>query len=97
MFYSIFLLNTDVNPLSVYVYPLPGDPPATPPAIAAPSRAPVLYSSSPLAMYFAHSSVYISVLLSHFGPLSFPSCVQKSVLYVCVSLPALQKGSIPVF
>ena len=38
------------------------------------------------------------MLLSQFIPLSFPCCVHKSALYVCVSGPALQIGSsVPFF
>ena len=47
---------------------------------------PVLYSGFPLASYFAHANVYMSVLLSQFHPtLSFSCCVCKSVLYICTS------------
>ena len=33
------------------------------------------------------------MLLSQFIPASFPYCVHKSVLYVCISIAALQIGS----
>ena len=57
---------------------------------------PVLYSSFPQAVL--HGSVYTSMLPSQFIPLSFPHCVHMSVLYICVSIPALQIGSsVPFF
>lgn len=43
---------------------------------------------------FAYGRVYMSVLLSQFVPhSSFPQGVHKSVLYVCISMAALQTGS----
>ena len=55
------------------------------------------YSCSPLALYFTHGSVYMSVsLLSICPTLSFPSCVHKSIL--CVPISALQIcSSVPLF
>ena len=47
---------------------------------------------------FTHGSVYMSVLLSQFLPPFLPYCVQKSVLYVCVSIPTLKiHSSVPFF
>ena len=55
---------------------------------------PVLYSSFPLASYFTHGSVFMSLSFSQFIPPSpSPSGVHKSVLYICVSIPTLQIGS----
>ena len=49
--------------------------------------APVLYSSFPLAIYFTHGSVYMSVLL-----FQFVSChVHKSIIYVCIKVQFLIK------
>ena len=49
--------------------------------------APVLYSSFPLAIYFAHGSVYMWVLL-----FQFVSChVHKSIIYVCIKVQFLIK------
>ena len=43
-------------------------------------------------------NVYISVLLSICPTLSFPCCVHKSIVCVCVPIPALQIGSsVPFF
>ena len=53
---------------------------------------PVLYSSFPLAIYLTHRSAYVSVLLSQFIPPPPSPHVHKSVLYVCISFPALQIG-----
>ena len=47
---------------------------------------------------FMHESVYMLMLLSSFIPLSFPHCVHKFILYICISIPSLQIGtSIPFF
>ena len=49
-----------------------------------------------LVIYVIHSidSVYISILISQFNPASLSSLgVHMCVFYVCVSLPALQRGS----
>ena len=55
---------------------------------------PAFYSSFPLAIYFIPGSVDMSAPLSQFVPFpSFPCCVHNSILYVCVSTPALQIGS----
>ena len=53
-------------------------------------RAPCAVGIFPLRIYFT----YGSVLLSQFVPPSSSHlCVQKSILCVCVSIPALQVGS----
>ena len=47
---------------------------------------------------WAELNVYVSVLLSIRPSLSFPHCVHKSVLYVCVSIAVLQTiSSLPSF
>ena len=62
----------------------------------APSWAPCLYCMFPLAIYFTLSSVFMSNLISQFIPLS-PS-PNMSILYIYVSIPALQIGSsVPFF
>ena len=62
------------------------------------AKLPMPYSSFPLAVYFTHCSGYMSVLLFQFIPPSrFPPCVYKSVLYVSISIPALQIDSSVVF
>ena len=51
-------------------------------------------SSFPLDTCFTQGSVYVPVILSPFVPSSpFPLCVYKSILFVWVSIPALQTGS----
>ena len=43
-------------------------------------------------------SVYVNATLSICAPLFFAHCVHTSILYVCVSIPALQIGScVPLF
>ena len=58
---------------------------------------PVLYSRFPLAIYFTHGSVYMSILISQFLPPSSshpaPFHINMSILYVCDSIPALEQGS----
>ena len=54
---------------------------------------PVLYSNFSLAIYFIYGNIYVSMLLSILPTLSYLNCVHKSVLYVCVSIPALQISS----
>ena len=54
---------------------------------------PTPYSKFLLAVYFTHGDAYVSMLLSIQPALSFPHCVHKSVVYVCVSIAALQVGS----
>ena len=54
---------------------------------------PVLYSNFPLASYFTHGNVYVSMVLSQFIPSSrsFPPLCPKSVLYFAsVFLPCKQ-------
>ena len=45
--------------------------------------------------YLCHmwQCIYVSATLSIDSNLSFPNCDHKIVLYVCVSVPALQIGS----
>ena len=53
----------------------------------------MLYSGYSLAIYFIDGSIYTSILLSIHPTLSFPCFhVHRSVLYICVSIPALQIG-----
>ena len=53
----------------------------------------MLYSRFPPAIYFTHGSVYMSIPVSQFIPPPLPPHrVHTSVLYVCVSIPALQIG-----
>ena len=98
-----FLLYSIVNQVCVYRYPLPLESPSnlTPiPALLVSTEhqaeAPVLYSSFPLTIL--HVVVYIyqchAPNLSHL--LSPYSHIYKSVLYICISIPALQIGlSVP--
>ena len=89
----------------VYLHPLPPEPPShlSPhPTLSIEAerrvRLPVLYSTFPLAIYFIHDRVYMSMLLSQFIPPSPSSCVHMSILYICVSIPALKiLSSVPSF
>ena len=56
-----------------------------------------LHNKFPLAIYSAYGNVYASVSLSSPHRLP-PRCVHRPVLYLCISIPALQVGSsIPFF
>jgi len=50
-----------------------------------------LYSRFPLTVCFTHAT------FSVFPILSFPYCVHNFILYVCVSIPSLQIGSLVLF
>ena len=60
------------------------------------SWAPCAIQQLPLAFYFPHG-VFMSNLISQFIPPSHSPCVRTSVLYVCVSVPALELGSSVLF
>ena len=63
----------------------------------APAQAPCVTQELPPSC-FTHGNVYVSMLLSQFGPLSFHYCVHKPVLYICFSIVALQiSSSVPSF
>ena len=58
----------------------------------------ILCQLFPLGTYFTYGNIYVSMLLSQFVLPSLSSLCPKSVLYVCVSIPALQIGSsVPFF
>lgn len=50
---------------------------------------PVLHSRLPLAIHSAHGAAPLNS-----SPISFPHCVCKSILCVCMCIPALQIGFI---
>ena len=60
---------------------------------------PVLYSRFSLVIYFIHISIYLLIPIFHFiPPLLSPLGVHTFVLYICVSISALQTGSsVPFF
>ena len=53
---------------------------------------PVPHSSFPLAICFTYNSIYMSMLPSQFVPPSPSRCLHKSILYICICIPALQIG-----
>ena len=58
----------------------------------APSRTPcaILYDCGfSLAIHFIHGSIFMSHLISQFT-IPSPLCVHESILYVCISIPALE-------
>ena len=59
---------------------------------------PASHSVCTLAVYSTYGDTGFSVTLSIHPTLSFPHCVHKCVLYVCVSIAVLQTGSsVPSF
>ena len=86
-----------VNFIYIYIYmyicasfspsPHPAPTPSCPSESSQSARlGSLLFSSFPLAIYFTPGSVYMSRLLSQITlMLSFPCCVYKSVLHICVS------------
>ena len=78
-------------------YPLPLEPPSHPPYPMSLSHCKAL-SWSPCAMlllptsYFTFGNVYMSMLLSLCPSFPLPPHVLKSILYVCVFIPALPLG-----
>ena len=95
-----------MNQPYVYIHPLPLNYPSQPLISClthqdhhrAPSWAPCVSSSFPLAVYFTHGTVHIHVTLSIHPTLSFPPlCPPVPSLYLA-SIPALQIGSsVPIF
>ena len=76
--------------------------PLEPPTPSHPSRwsqstrleLPASYSKFPLVIFHMWGCICFSVTVSIHPSLSFPLCVQESLLYVSVSIAALQIGSL---
>ena len=73
MLCNAVLVSAIQHESAIYIYPLPLEPfshPFIPPSDChrVSQSAPELHSSSPLALCFAHSTAYMSALLSHFIP-----------------------------
>ena len=89
-----------LNQLYVCIYPRPFEPPSHPSSHPSKSsedwaEVPVLHSS--VLPTILHMVVYLG---QHQPPSSShpsPHCVQPSILYICISNPALQKGSTAPF
>ena len=95
-----FLPHSKVNQPYAYTHPLPLGPPfpPIPPNQAITEhRAELLYSRFPLAIYFTHGCIYVKPNLPIHPTLLFPT-MSMSILYICLSIPALQIGSsVPFF
>ena len=85
-----FLPYNNSNQLQLYIYPLPLEP-SSPPLIPplqviteCQAGLPVLYSNFPLAIYFAHDSVYINALL--IPPYPSPAVSTIKNTYICFQL-----------
>lgn len=58
---------------------------------------PMSQSSFSLAICFTYDSICVYATFSIHPTLSFPCCVDKSVLYICITIPSLQIGSSVLF
>ena len=89
---SIQLCDSSISINIIYIIPflssLLTNPPH--PTSLRLSRTPCVTHNFPLAFYFTHGSVCVSVLLFQFTPLS-PSllCVHQFIFCVCIYIPAL--------
>ena len=99
---SYFLLCNNVKQLHVYIHPLSVEPlfPSPHPThlghhTASQSWAPCPIQELPPSYLFTHSSANKSIPISKFIPT--PALVHTSVLYVCISIPTLQIGSLILF
>ena len=95
----LFLPYNNMNQPYVYTRSLSLEPPSNP-YPSHPSRLsehwgelPVSHCNFPLASYLTHGNVCLSATVSMRPTLSFPDCVHKSAVYVCISASALQIGS----
>ena len=90
------LPHSSVDQPQVYMYPLPPEAPSHPPPLLRvlsepPAELPGPYSASHRpAVSHAGVCVCVSVLPVSAPPPTLPRCVHKSVLHVCISVPALQ-------
>ena len=86
-----FLLGNKVNQLYVYIYLSLSDLPPTstvPPILVITehqAELPVLLSMFPLAIYFTHGSVYMSIPISPFIPHPLPSTMSTHPFSVTAS------------
>ena len=77
---------------------LPPTPPSLEVITEQQAELPLPHGSFPLATYFTHGSEYMSIPISQLNPLSSsPTQVHMAVLYICVCIPALQKGPLVPF
>ena len=88
-----FLLYNSANQLYVYICPLPPTPPTHPARVSRRTELSSLcYIAASHWLFYTRECIYVNATLSIHPP-SFPHCVHVSVLYMCVSVPALQIGS----
>ena len=93
--------HQDELAIGIHMFP-PSWTSLPPPTPSHPSRSsqctgfelPASYSKFPLVIHSTCGNTYVSMLLSQFTPPpSFPHCVHKALLYVCISTAALHTGS----
>ena len=94
-----------MNQLYAYVYPLLVELPSYPALHSHPLRSSQSPELSSLCLqqlptgylFYTWKHIYFNAPLSIHPTLAFPLCVYKSLLYICVSTPALQLGSLYCF
>ena len=94
-----------MNQLYAYVYPLLFELPSYPALHSHPLRSSQSPELSSLCLqqlptgylFYTWKRIYFNAPLSIHPTLAFPLCVYKSLLYICVSTPALQLGSLYCF
>ena len=94
------LLYAIVNQLCVHMHCLSLEPPTSLPQIHPPghhravSWAPSVTQQLPTScLFYTWSCIYISAPVSAHRTLPFPTCVRKSILYICISISALQSDA----
>ena len=99
VFVSICCPTAWMSHMYAYIYPLPFEPPCQPHATPlghhrASRWAPCAVEQLPTSrLFYTRACIYVSPSLLIHPTLSFPRCAHKSVLCVCISIPALQIGS----
>ena len=103
-----FLLYNKMNQLYEYIYPHISSLFSLPPTLPisslqvitrAPSLSPCTMQQFPISHpFYIWQCIYVNATLSLHLHLPFSHCVLKSILYVCVFIPALPLGSsVPLF
>ena len=97
-----FLLYNKVTQIYVYISPLPLEPSSHWPPFQPSRSSPSTTLSFPCFRFpfllYVQQCIYVDATLSVGSTLSFPLCVHKAVLYIYISLPALQiESSVPLF
>ena len=97
LLYNIVLVSAIQQQESamVYICPLPLEPPTSLGCLRGLDLSPPRHKANSHWLSILHMVIYMSfnATISNHLTFPFPHCVHKSVLYVCVSILALQIGS----